>query len=256
MQQGLSERRVAMTLLAHPDDAEFLCAGTLIRLKQAGWEIHIASLAPGDCGTMTENRWDISSRRTREARKAADLIGATYHCLDERDGFIVYDKPTLQKAYDLFRRVAPSLVFAHAPKDYMMDHEMSSLVARAASFLYGAPNCSAFPIVPGSRVPHLYYCDPVEGIDPLGRPVEPTTYVDITAQLEQKAEMLACHESQRQWLLDHHGVDEYINAMRRHSQWRGKEVGVAAAEAFVQHRGHPYPRNDLLGELFGPATMV
>jgi len=42
-------------------------------------------------------------------------------------------------------------------------------------------------------VPHLYYCDPVQGEDPLGNPVTPTTYVDISRQLERKATMLACH---------------------------------------------------------------
>ncbi len=242
--------RTVLAFMAHPDDAEFLCAGTLVRLAEAGWQIHIATAAPGDCGTATENRWDISSIRTKEAAKAAALIGGTYHCLDERDGFIVYDKPTLQKTYDLFRRVAPSLVFTHAPKDYMLDHEQASLLARAASFLYAAPNVSAFPVQGGSPIPYLYYCDPVEAIDPLGRLVEPTTLVDISAQLDKKVEMLACHASQRQWLLSHHGVDEYLDAMRRHAALRGAEAGVAAAEAFVQHRGHAYPKEDLLAAMF------
>ncbi|MBC7354152.1 MAG: PIG-L family deacetylase [Thermogutta sp.] len=236
--------------MAHPDDAEFCCGGTLIRLRELGWEVHIASLAPGDCGTMTENRWDISSRRTREATAAAQLIGATYHCLDERDGFIVYDKPTIQKAVDLFRRIAPGLVFTHALRDYMMDHEMTALVARAASFLHGAPNASAFPLKENTAVPYLYYCDPPEGRDPYGEVITPTTYVDISAQLEKKAEMLACHASQREWLRSYHGMDEYIESMRRHALFRGEEVGVAAAEAFVQHRGHAYPRDDILAELF------
>ena len=106
------DNRTALTFLAHPDDAEYLCAGTLIRLAATGWAIHIATATPGDCGTATENRWDISSTRTREAAEAAARIGATYHCLDERDGFVVYDRATLRKTYDLFRRVAPSLVFA------------------------------------------------------------------------------------------------------------------------------------------------
>jgi LmbE family N-acetylglucosaminyl deacetylase len=245
-------RRTALAFMAHPDDAEFLCAGTLIRLAEAGWEVHIATCAPGDCGTAMETPWAISGRRTEEARKAASLIGAAYHCLDERDGFVVYDKITLQKAYDLFRRVAPSLVFTHAPKDYMMDHEMASLVARAASFLYGAPNCSAFPVKEGSAVPYLYYSDPVEAVDPLGRMVEPTTLVDVSEQMAKKTEMLACHASQRDWLLKHHGVDEYLDSMRRHTTMRGQHAGVAAAEAFVQHRGHAYPRDDLLRVMFGP----
>ncbi|MBN2474141.1 MAG: PIG-L family deacetylase [Pirellulales bacterium] len=235
--------------MAHPDDAEFLCGGTLIRLAEAGWQVHVATAAPGDCGTMTETRWAISAIRTEEARRAAALIGGTYHCLDERDGFVVYDKPTLHKCVDLFRRVAPSLVFTHAAKDYMMDHEMVSLLTRAASFIYGAPNASAVPLCEGSAVPHLYYCDPVEGTDPLGNVVEPTTWVDIADQLEKKTEMLACHESQREWLRAHHGTDEYLEAMRRHAAMRGAQTGTAAAEAFVQHRGHPYPREDVLAPL-------
>ena len=156
----------------------------------------------------------------------------------------------LQKVYDLFRRVAPSLVFTHAPKDYMMDHEQASLLARAASFLYAAPNVSSFPVLPGSRIPYLYYCDPIEGIDPLGNPVQPTTLVEITAQLGKKTEMLACHASQREWLLSHHGMDEYIEAMKRHAAMRGRLAGVPAAEAFVQHRGHAYPKDDLLAAMF------
>lgn len=244
------ENRTVLALMAHPDDAEFLCAGTLIRLAEAGWRVHIATAAPGDCGTTTETPWAISARRTEEAGKAASLIGAVYHCLDERDGFVVYDKPTLRKTMDLFRRVAPSLVFTHAVKDYMMDHEMASLLARAASFLYGAPNASTVPLREGSAVPYLYYCDPVDGVDPLGNPVEPTTLIDVTDQLERKTNMLACHASQREWLRAHHGTDEYLDAMKRLAAIRGRQAGVAAAEAFVQHRGHAYPRNDLLAELF------
>ncbi|NNM87411.1 MAG: PIG-L family deacetylase [Phycisphaerae bacterium] len=236
--------------MAHPDDVEFFCAGTLIRLARMGWTIHIATATPGDCGTMTANRWSISATRTAEAAAAAVMIGATYHCLDERDGMVVYDKPTVQKTIDLFRRIAPMLVFTHAPKDYMMDHEMVSLLARAGSFMYGAPNISALPRLDNSVVPHLYYCDPSEGIDPLGRTVEPTTLIDISQEIETKARMLACHDSQRQWLRTYHGM-EYIEAMKRHGAARGKMAGVGYAEAFVQHRGHAYPHDDLLGELLG-----
>jgi LmbE family N-acetylglucosaminyl deacetylase len=238
--------QTALAFLAHPDDAEFLCVGTLIRLRDAGWEVHIASATAGDCGTMVHNRWQISSIRTDEARAAAEIIGGTYHCLGEPDGRVVYDKPALQKTIDLFRVIAPSLVFTHAPKDYMMDHEMVSLLARAASFVYGAPNVSEHPRKSQSMVPYLYYCDPVEGKDPLGNPVTPTTYVDISKQIEKKATMLACHKSQREWLRAHHGMDEYIESMRRHARARGEERNIDAAEAFIQHRGHPYPNDDLL----------
>ena len=245
------ERKTVLSFMAHPDDAEFYCAGTLVRLVNAGWEAHIATAAPGDCGTTSETPWAISAIRTEEARKAAALIGADYHCIDERDGYIVYDKPTVRKAIDLFRRIVPSLVIAPPAKDYMLYHEMTSLLARSASFLYGAPNVSTVPLREGSHVPYLYYCDPPEALDPLGNLVTPTTLVDITDQLEKKAEMLGCHASQREWLRAHHGEDEYIDSMRRHAALRGSQAGVAAAEAFVQHRGHSYPKDDLLAELFG-----
>ena len=247
----MPEHKTVLTFLAHPDDAEFLCGGTLLRLAEAGWDLHIATMTPGDCGTVDRSRWDISSIRTNENRKAAKMLGGEYHCLDERDIYVCYDQPTLRKAVDLFRRVAPSLVFTHAPKDYMMDHEMTSLIARAASFGYGAPNASTHPLKEGSGVPWLYYCDPLEGADPLGNLVEPTTVIDISDQIELKAKLLACHESQREWLRAHHGMDEYLESMKRQSKMRGEQVSVAYAEAFTQHRGHPYPKEDLLGELFG-----
>jgi LmbE family N-acetylglucosaminyl deacetylase len=252
--QGRMDRpmnRRVLSFLAHPDDAEILCAGTLVRLAEIGWEVHIITCTPGDCGTTSLSPEQIMAIRREEAKRAASLIGGTYHCLDERDGLIVYDKPTLRKAYDLFRTIAPALVFAHAPKDYMVDHEMASLVGRSAAFVYSVPNISTLPLRQGSQVPHLYYCDPIEGVDPLGSMVAPTTYFDITAQMPKKAAMLACHATQRDWLRAHHGMDEYIDAMQRHATHRGQQAGCQYAEAFVQHRGHAFPRNDLLKELFG-----
>jgi LmbE family N-acetylglucosaminyl deacetylase len=242
---------IALSFLAHPDDAEFLCAGTLARLTQVGWTVHIATATAGDCGTMDRSAMEISTIRIREAENASALIGAHYHCLDERDGLVVYDKLTLRKTIDLFRRIAPTLVFTHAPKDYMMDHEMVSLLARAASFVYSAPNISTIPRADHSMIPYLYYCDPIGGMDHLGQPVEPTTLVDITPQMDTKIRMLACHNSQRQWLQAHHGMDEYLESMKRHAAWRGQENGTDAAEGFIQHRGHAYPHDDRLDELFG-----
>jgi hypothetical protein len=63
--------------------------------------------------------------------------------------------------------------------------------------------------------------------------------------------MLESHASQRDWLRAHHGVDEYIDSMKRLAAQRGRRIGKPFAEGFVQHRGHAYPRNDLLVELLG-----
>lgn len=250
-----ARRRVALSLLAHPDDAEILCAGTLIRLRQEhGYDVHIATVTAGDCGTIDRTPEEISAMRINEAKQSAALIGATYHCLGEMDALVVYDKPTIRKAIELLRAIAPTIVFTHPLADYMVDHEQTSLLGRAATFIAGAPNASRQALIPGHSIPHLYYCDPVEGIDPLGQRVKPTTRVPLSpAALGLKLEMLSCHASQREWLRAHHGMDEYLDAVRRHDRSRGVEVGdlrVEFAEAFVQHRGHAYPADDLLARIF------
>lgn len=245
------QRRVVLSLLAHPDDAEFLCAGTLIRLAESGWEVHIATVATGDCGTMTLKPAEIAAIRRQEGIDAAAKIGATYHCLDEPDLQVVFDKATNRKAIDLFRKVAPSLVFTHPRSDYMSDHEQTHLLARSAAFAYPVPNSSQLPRLEGSAVPWLYYCDPVEGRDPYtGQLATPTTLVEVSNEMDRKLEMLACHASQRDWLRSHHGMDEYLDSARRANAKRGGDVGVPYAEAFVQHRGHAFPDTDLLSELF------
>ncbi len=79
--------------------------------------------------------------------------------------------------------------------------------------------------------------------------MRPTAYVDISEVIDRKVEMLACHASQREWLRAHHGMDAYTEAMKRNSAMRGKEHGIAFAEAFVQHRGLPNPQSDILKNL-------
>ena len=64
------------------------------------------------------------------------------------------------------------------------------------------------------------------------------------------AAIASVERSQREWLRAHHGMDEYIESMKRHGEMRGKALGTKYAEGFIQHRGHPYPQDDLLTGLF------
>lgn len=245
---------VVLSLLSHPDDAEFLCAGTLARLvRERGWEAHLATMTPGDCGSAELGPEEIAEIRRAEGAAAAKLLGGTYHCLEERDLLVCYNAPTLEKVVRLFREVRPSIVITHSPSDYMLDHEMTSVLARAAAF--GAP-IRNFALDRGhapalAHIPHLYYADPIEGKDPLGQTVEAGFCIDITSTLDLKREMLCAHASQREWLLQHHGMDEYVKAMEEWAAARGTQCGVAAAEGFRQHLGHSYPQNNLLAELLG-----
>ena len=245
---------VVLSVLAHPDDAEFLCAGTLARLvREHGWQAHIASMTPGDCGSAELAADEIARTRRAEGAAAAALLGATYHCVEERDLLIFYAERPLERVTRLLREVRPRLVLTHSPADYMLDHEMTSTLVRAAAFGAPAPNfCAGRGHAPPlEHIPHLYYCDAIEGKDALGRDVPPGFCTDVSGVIETKAEMLACHASQREWLLRHHGIDHYVNAMREWGARRGRACGVVYAEGFRQHLGHSYPQGNLLGELLG-----
>jgi LmbE family N-acetylglucosaminyl deacetylase len=245
---------VVLSVLAHPDDAEFLCAGVLARLAgEHGWKVHIASMTPGDCGSVERPAEEIAAVRRAEGVRAAALIGATYHCVEERDLLLFYGERPLERVTRLLRAVRPRVLLTHSPADYMLDHEVTSTLVRGAAFAAPAPNFLAdkghAPPLP--HVPHLYYCDPIEGKDALGRPVDPGFRVNISGVIDRKAEMLTAHASQREWLLKHHGMDHYVGSMREWSASRGREAGVAFAEGFRQHLGHGYPQENLLGQLLG-----
>jgi LmbE family N-acetylglucosaminyl deacetylase len=245
---------IGLAILAHPDDAEFLCAGTLARLRREhGWQIHIATMTPGDCGSAEHSTEDISRIRRAEGAAAAARLDGVYHCLESRDLSVFYDGPTIAKVTDLLRIVRPRVVFTHSPDDYMLDHEMTSRLVRAAAFnaavpLFLAGRGGPPPI---DHIPHLYYCDAIEGKDLMGQPIPAGFCIDISGVIEEKAAMLACHASQRNWLLKHHGMDQYVTAMREWGAARGKECRVAFAEGFRQHLGHSYPQDNLIGKMLG-----
>jgi len=242
----MTENKTALCIGAHPDDAEFLCAGTLALLRARGWQIHIATMTPGDCGTIEYTREEISRIRKAEAAKAAALLDGTYHCLEYDDVLIMYDRPTLLKTVALVRRVQPKIVFALSPADYMVDHEMASKLAQTGCFCCGVVNLETPDAEPFEPIPHLYYCDAVEGKDKFGTSVEPRIVVDISTTMNTKEQMLCCHESQRNWLLAHHGMDEYTVQMKKLGKERGRTIGVDFAEGFRQHLGHAYPQDDIL----------
>ena len=247
----MTQEKIALCIGAHPDDAEFLCAGTLALLHERGWQIHIATVTPGDCGTVEYSREEISRIRKGEAAKAVGLLDGTYHCLECADALIMYDPPTLLKTVAVVRQIRPKIVFAMSPSDYMVDHEMASKLAQSACFCGGIVNLETPGVEPFEPIPYLYYNDPVEGKDKFGTEVAPGFVVDVSGVIETKEKMLCCHESQRNWLLAHHGMDEYTDQMKKLGRKRGAIVGVEFGEGFRQHLGHAYPQDNLLAAELG-----
>ncbi len=238
-----------LAIHAHPDDVEFQCAGTLARLKQAGCHITIATMTAGDCGSSELGPAEISHVRRGEARQAAELLGADCLCLEFTDLGIVHDNDGRRRVTEALRRARPDVVLTAPPVDYMCDHEMTSRLVRDACFGAPIPNyktCQWEPAPPLAKIPHLYYVDPIEGIDYFGNTQRPEFIIDISTTFDLKLKMLACHASQRNWLLKQHGIDEYLESCKKWSAKRGAERGVEYGEAFTQHKGHPYPHDNVL----------
>jgi len=249
-------QKTILSFGAHPDDAEFMCAGTLALLHKKGWRIHIATMTPGDCGTVEYSREEISRIRKAEAAKAASLLSGAYHCLECDDAFIMYDGPSLLKAIELVRKVRPTIVFALSPTDYMVDHETASRLAQSACFCCGVVNIETPGAEPFEPVPHLYYADPVEGKDNFGTEIQPGMIVDITSAMATKEQMLCCHESQRNWLLKHHQMDNYVKMMKDFAGKRGGRIGAEYGEGFRQHLGHAYPQDNILRAELGRLVHI
>src|SRR5918992_76055 len=107
----------AFAIAAHPDDIEFLMAGTMMHLRDAGYELHYMNVANGCCGTTEYDAPTIAKIRLQEAQDAADFIGAVFHPPICNDLVIFYDRPTLLRLSSIVREVAPEIVLTHAPYD-------------------------------------------------------------------------------------------------------------------------------------------
>jgi LmbE family N-acetylglucosaminyl deacetylase len=207
-------KKTVLAILAHPDDTEMMCAGTLLLMRKAGWTIHIATMTPGDKGTAVHSMEEISTIRKAEAAEAAKLVEGSYTCLGFEDVYILYNCESINRTTALIRRLKPSIVFTASPNDYMIDHEVTSRIVQTACFAAGIKN------------------------------------MDI------KEKMLACHKSQRSWLMAHHKMDEYILSMKRHGELRGREINARYAEGFRQHLGHSFPQDNILKDQFPELCIV
>lgn len=224
-------------IAAHPDDIEFMMAGTLIRLRNAGYEVHYMTVANGSCGSVRHDAETTASIRRRESIEAASVIGATYHESLVSDGEIFYDRSTLRRLSAIYREVAPSILLTHPIQDYMEDHMNTCRLALTAAFVRGMPN---FPVDP-SHTPTggpvtVYHAMPYGLHSPLGRPVTPDMYVDIGDVLPTKRAMLAKHASQKEWLDVSQGIDSYLLQMEEMSRKVGRMSGrFEYAEGWTRH---------------------
>jgi N-acetylglucosamine malate deacetylase 1 len=234
----MTPSRSVLAIFAHPDDIEFVAAGTLLRLKQVGWTIHYMNLANGCCGSTTTDREETARIRLAEAKSSAELLGAHFYppICDDMD--VAYNRANLAKVAAVVRQARPSVVLTHAPVDYMEDHTETCRLAVSAAFTKGIPNFATDPINPifESEVA-LYHAQPHGNRTPLGKSVTPDWVVSIDSVIKQKTAMLHCHRSQQGWLQSTQKMNSYLETMLSLSRETAVLAGSKSefAEGWRQH---------------------
>jgi LmbE family N-acetylglucosaminyl deacetylase len=228
MRLNFSKERV-LAVVAHPDDAELLCAGTLARAKADGAAIGICVLCRGDKGQPSKPVRHLAAVRLREMRSAARMLGAELYPAGFGDGELTDDRKERLKLIEIFRRFRPTLLLAHAAEDYHPDHRAASALAEAASWLAASRGLKTrSPAL--AEPPSLWWMDT---IDMHG--FSPGTYIDVSDQLELKERMLRCHATQLARAGDAN-FSPLAELLKRQSGARGAQAGVKAAEVFRCHQ--------------------
>jgi LmbE family N-acetylglucosaminyl deacetylase len=253
-------RRVAMAIGAHPDDIEFMMAGTLRLLQQAGYETHYLNLSTGSCGSQVYPPAKLRVIRRREAQAAARLLGATFHASLVDDMEIYYTDQTVRRLTAVLREVGPTILLVPSPQDYMEDHTNTCRLAVSAAFVRGMKNFRTTPR--RAPTPHdvtLYHAMPTGLRDPLRRRIIPGAFVNTTAVFATKTAALAAHQSQQAWLAETQKVNQYLAMMERNS----REVGRLSrrfthAEGWRRHLhwGYCAEEADPLREALGKNFLI
>ncbi|NOY80476.1 MAG: LmbE family protein [Kiritimatiellaeota bacterium] len=256
----MSEPPVAFAVAAHPDDIEFMMAGTLLLLREAGWEIHYMNIANGSCGTAVDPPEAIIPKRRVEARDACAKLGAVWHESLCNDLEIFYTYEMVCRLVTVVRAVKPRIVLLQSPQDYMEDHINSVRLGVSAVFCRGMRNCPGIPPTPpwGGEVT-VYHAMPHGLRGPLRQRIRPGLYVDISSVLPRKREALACHRSQKEWLDESQGLDAYLDTMTGFAGEVGEMSGCFDyAEGWRRrlHLGFSDNDRDVLGDVLGDKCRV
>jgi len=190
----------ALVLVAHPDDAEFMCGGTVAAWAAAGTDVDYVVITDGSAGSneLGRTRPEIAAVREREQRAAAAVLGVrSVTILGEPDGMLEVTPETRRKVCREVRRLRPEVIVAPDPSRLWQgsssvnhwDHKQAGLLALTV-VMPDAPSRPMFPELLD------------EGLEPFEVPnlwlvsSEADTFVDISSFLDTKLAALAAHVSQ------------------------------------------------------------
>ena len=216
----------ALVIMAHPDDIEFTCGGTVANLADDGWHVSFCLVTSGDKGSKDDSltAWDLSRIREAEQQAAAERLGVA-QCIFLRwpDGFVEDSAELREALVRVIRTQQPDLLitwdgyrgFNHR------DHRTVGLVALDAAF-------------PLARTPHYFPNHADDDLGPhrvntvlLAGSREPDYFVDVGRQFDRKITALLCHASQMQA-----SRDELTDRLRRRQADAAAQGRIPWAEGF------------------------
>jgi LmbE family N-acetylglucosaminyl deacetylase len=225
----MAEPRRILVIVAHPDDAEFGCGGSVARWVAEGWDVHYCLFTSGNRGSddpaMTPER--LAAVRAAEQRAAARVLGVREVVfLGYPDGELEDTRDARRDAVRAIRRVRPDRLVTQNPFPSLnpysghRDHRHAGRLALDAVYPYARDRM---------HFPELI----AEGLEPFKvREVylvghhEPDVVVDVTGTMERKLEALRCHASQ---LRDFAGAEARV---RERAADVGKPHGYTYGEAY------------------------
>ena len=220
----------AMVVVAHPDDAEFSCAGTIARWALAGSRICYVLCTSGDVGIAEKGmtREKAAQIREEEQREAAKITGVQdVVFLGEPDGML---QPTLElrkKIVREIRRFRPEVVITGDPtrvwsgNSYINhpDHRAAATATLDATFpASGQPNLFEDIADEGfyAHKPRKVYVTSWEDAD---------VYINIEDTIDIKVAALRAHRSQMKDWDPEPRIKEWAST-------RGQGKEMAYAESF------------------------
>jgi LmbE family N-acetylglucosaminyl deacetylase len=220
-----------LVIAPHADDETLGMGGALARFADEGHDLTVA-VVTGHGQREPHPIWPpgLWDRVRGEARRAMEVLGVGELLFEEVPAARVAEQPgwRLNRVTGaLVERVAPDVLYVPFPFDLHKDHRE---VFHSLSVAWRPSSAT------GRKIREVY-CYEVQSETHWNAPyVEqgflPNCWVDVSDYLEKKLEAAACYESQIRPAPDARSIE----ALRALAVWRGSQIGVAAAEAFVALR--------------------
>ena len=219
-----------LIIMAHPDDAELCCSGTILSCIDNGLSVGMIDLTRGELGTRGSGKV-----RIEEAKNAAKVLGVNFrYNLELRDGFISDDEESIFEVVKIIREFKPKVIITNSKTDRHPDHESAARLVKKACFLSGLIKISTKKDnldQESWRPKSLLYSIQ-------NNYIEPHFVVDVSKYIDIKINAIKCFKSQ---FYDPKSKEndsfistkEFMDFIKSRSIEMGHSIGVKHGEGFT-----------------------